>query len=174
MFNKSEFVEIGKVGKAHGVHGSVNFYFNKGMLRDEDFYKWFFIEHDSYLVPYRILELRYKSDSEGLVLFEDIDSQSATIEIIGKSLFVYLNEVAETSSIETLESLIGFSITNQNNIYIGIVVDILENPGNPNLVVEKEKDEYYIPINEDLVLSFNAKKREIVLEIPEGLIEIND
>ena len=43
-------------------------------------------------------------------------------------------------------------------------------PGNPCIEVETENGEVMIPLHEDLILAVDPDNREIVLDIPEGLL----
>ena len=57
---------------------------------------------------------------------------------------------------------------------IGKVSDVIENPGQLLLIVITEKGtEIMVPFHEDLIVSFDKKRKIISMDLPEGLLEIN-
>jgi ribosomal 30S subunit maturation factor RimM len=54
-------------------------------------------------------------------------------------------------------------------ILVGTIIGIEAIPGNDLLVVERDGTEVLIPLHEDLIVSVNPKKEELLLDLPEGL-----
>jgi len=54
------------------------------------------------------------------------------------------------------------------------VVDVLREHGNDVLVVEKEKREILVPFAKDICSVVNVEKKEIIIDPPEGLLELNE
>ena len=57
---------------------------------------------------------------------------------------------------------------------IGLVKDILFIKKNDLLVVEKEKRKILIPFTESICIGVNLGKKEIVIDPPDGLLELNE
>ena len=56
---------------------------------------------------------------------------------------------------------------------IGEISDFLDIPGNPCLeiqVSENTEKRVIVPLHEDLILSVDPENREIIIDIPEGLL----
>ena len=56
--------------------------------------------------------------------------------------------------------------------FIGIVKDVSHFPGGNNvIIVENNEKEFLIPIRMDLIKLFDVKKKNIVMDIIDGLVE---
>lgn len=57
---------------------------------------------------------------------------------------------------------------------IGLVKDILVIRENDLLVVEKGEREVFIPFTDSICVSVNLGKKEIVIDPPDGLLDLNE
>jgi ribosomal 30S subunit maturation factor RimM len=58
---------------------------------------------------------------------------------------------------------------------IGVVKCFYDYPNNPCLGILKsgnQSGETLLPLHEDFILNFDSQKKEIVVELPEGLLDI--
>ena len=61
-----------------------------------------------------------------------------------------------------------------NGIKVGTVKDLLLIKDNDILKVMRQGKEFLIPFTEEICIEVNLKKREIIIDPPEGLLEINE
>ena len=57
---------------------------------------------------------------------------------------------------------------------MGIVQDLLCIKENDLLVVKKGKKEILVPFTKSICLKVNLKRKEIVVDLPEGLLELDE
>lgn len=62
----------------------------------------------------------------------------------------------------------------ENGDSIGWVRDILFIKENDLLVVEKGERKMFIPFTETICIEVNLEKREIVIDPPDGLLDLNE
>ena len=55
-------------------------------------------------------------------------------------------------------------------IEVGEITDFIDIPNNPCIEVETENGAVMIPLHEDLILSVDPENRELIMEVPEGLL----
>jgi len=55
-----------------------------------------------------------------------------------------------------------------------LVKDVIIVKNNNLLVVEKEIEEIYIPFSESICVEINLENKEIVVDLPKGLLELNE
>ena len=53
---------------------------------------------------------------------------------------------------------------------LGLISEVVENPGQVLLSISKDGREIMIPFVEDFIVSLNKRKKEIVLSLPDGLV----
>ncbi len=70
--------------------------------------------------------------------------------------------------------IIGCTVFTAERKLVGTVVDVLAIPGNELLVIEKGEQELLIPLTREICLEINPAAREIVIEPPDGLLDLNE
>jgi 16S rRNA processing protein RimM len=70
--------------------------------------------------------------------------------------------------------IIGCSVVKKNGEKIGSVKDLLCIKNNDLLVVEKRKREILVPFTKSICLKVNLKRKEIIVDLPEGLLELDE
>jgi 16S rRNA processing protein RimM len=73
-----------------------------------------------------------------------------------------------------LFQLSGCSVVTKGGESIGSVKDILFIKENDLLVVEKGKRNVFIPFSESICIGVDLTKKEIVIDPPEGLLDLNE
>ena len=86
MIREEEVYQIGKLGKTHGVKGEISFLFDDDVFDRVDT-DYLILKIDGIFVPFFIEEYRFKSDSNAIVKFEDIDTQERARELTGCEVF---------------------------------------------------------------------------------------
>ena len=73
-----------------------------------------------------------------------------------------------------LFQLSGCSVVTRGGDAIGLVTDILFIKENDLLVVEKGERKMFIPFTESICIGVDLAKKKIVIDPPEGLLDLND
>lgn len=73
-----------------------------------------------------------------------------------------------------LFQIIGCSVVNKSGERIGKVEDILSIKNNDLLVVSKGSREFFVPFTKGICVRVNLGKKEIVINPPEGLLDLNE
>ena len=72
------------------------------------------------------------------------------------------------------DNISGYTVFLKNNEVIGIVTEMIENPGQWLLtVITQDGKEILVPYHDDLVISMDSREKTIVLDLPEDLADIN-
>ena len=168
MIKQEEVYRIGRIGKTHGVKGELSFLFDDDVFDRVDC-DYLVLDVDGILVPFFIEEYRFKSDSNAIVKFCDVDSQPRAAELTGSDVY-FPRALADEDDEPSLSLLVGFDLVEANSgKTIGRIVAIDESTA--NLLFELE-DGRLIPANDDLIHNIDTKKRTIWMDIPDGLLEL--
>jgi 16S rRNA processing protein RimM len=75
---------------------------------------------------------------------------------------------------DDIQSLRGYKVLIQDDKLLGSITEVIPNPGQwlLNIISTKNKD-ILIPFHEHFIVSIDKKKKILVLNIPDGLTEIN-
>jgi 16S rRNA processing protein RimM len=169
MIKHEEVYKIGRLGKAHGVKGEVSFQFDDDIFDRVDA-DYLVLEIDGILVPFFMEEYRFRNDSVCLVKFCDIDTQQRAQELTGCDVYFPRALADEADEQPSLASLVGFRIDNAaDGSVVGTIAAI--DDSTVNVLFELE-DGRLIPASDDLVTDIDMEQRQIIMNIPEGLLDI--
>jgi len=176
MVNKISYVEIGYTKKVHGLGGELKAFINERYLEDFVSAKCLFIELNSSYVPYFPDKIRL--GNEILIKFEEVNEvgtarllQSKKIYLDEKHILKPNERKIEIKSQEYLD-MEGFEMQSVNGQRIGEVIEIIDMPSQKMAVVKVGELEKIIPLNEHFVKSLDRAGRLLIMDLPEGLLEL--
>jgi 16S rRNA processing protein RimM len=170
MIKKEEVYKIGRLGKAHGVKREVTFQFDDDVFDRVDA-DYLILDTDGILVPFFLEEYRFRSDTTAIVKFCDIETQDRARELTGCDVYFPLSLVpVEDDAPLTYAFLVGFSLIEaKSGKTIGTIATIDDQTA--NILFELE-DGTLIPATDDLITFIDKDKRQITMQLPEGLLEL--
>ncbi len=161
-------ISIGKIGKPIGVKGEVRVLpLTSNILR----YKGL---RYVYLPEKREVEYFKFFNKKVILKIKGIDTYNdAYFFLRGKEIKIPEKEIIEKGEDEFFfHELIGLKIKRKNNNSIGSVIGIIE-AGNEILVVNYEGREVLIPFVKEFCKEIDIEKGEIVVDIPDELLNLN-
>ena len=170
MIKKETVYKIGRIGKAHGVKGEVSFMFDDDVFDRVDA-DYLVLELDGILVPFFMEEYRFRSDSTALVKFEDIDTQDRARELTNCDVY-FLRSQADSDEGDgyTWAYFTGFDLVDATSgKHVGRIASIDDSTANVLFCLD---DGTLIPAAEDLITSIDHDRRQIVMQLPEGLLSL--
>jgi 16S rRNA processing protein RimM len=168
-----ELTAIGYLSKVHGYKGSLkaelNVYVNDKTRHPE--FLW--INQDGKPVPFLVEKFSEQDEDTYILKLSDIDSEPQASLLKGETIYceddIFDDYFEEHESLDYLKE---YSVIDSKNGYLGPITDIMENTFQPNLVVSYQNKEVLIPFTEELIVKIDDKKKELVINIPEGLLDI--
>ena len=128
-----------------------------------------FVEIDSLPVPLYCEEFERRGVSGANVRFADFDTQRRAEELVGKELYMELEEERDDDEFY-MEDLIGFKVSAGK--LRGEIVDYYDSEHNPLFGVDFGDGERLIPAAEEFIAAINFEKQAIKMVLPEGLLEL--
>lgn len=174
MIKTDEVYKIGKLTKAHGLKGEINFMFTNDTW-DRVETDHLICEVDGILVPFFMEEYRFRSDSTALVKFEDIDTVDAAQMLVNSDVYLEKKYQEELGDDEvSLNYFIGFTmIDGDTGKTIGTITDIDDNTDNWLFIVERENgEEVLVPAHEEFITEIKQEEKIMVMDLPLGLLEL--
>jgi len=181
-------IKIAQVLKSNGTDGEIVLGTRDIAPEDIDLKEPVFIHYDGLPVPFFIESFVPRGTSKALVHLTGIESFDDAEEIVGKGIFADVDTSGTLcAEQEDFSVLIGWTLfdaakTDEDGKFrksesgeasvIGEITDFLDIPDNPCIEVGTKKGAVTIPLHEDLILSVNPDRREIIMEIPDGLLDV--
>lgn len=174
MIRQEEVYKIGKIGKPHGVKGELTLFFADDVF-DRVEAEYLVLCVDGILVPFYMDDWRFKTGETALVKFADIDTKEAASELTGCEVFFPKHLSDRDEDDLTWDEIKGFDVVDANHGNIGKVVSIDESTVNVIMDVETAKGNIIlVPANENLIKDVDPENRRIVVDLPDGLVDLND
>jgi 16S rRNA processing protein RimM len=172
MIRKSEVYPIGKLFKPHGLSGEIVFAFRDDVF-DRTNSPYWVLEMNGILVPFFVESYRFRSDETALVRLEGIENESQAKELSNKEVYYpvkYADD--EKEDVDDLNSYVGFKVFEKSVGYLGEIEDIDDSTFNVLFKISDGKNEVLMPVAEEFVIGIDMDKREIQVDLPEGLLNL--
>ena len=175
MIKKEEVYKIGLFNKPHGIHGELQFTFTDDIFDRVDC-DYLICLLDGIFVPFFIEEYRFRSDSTALVKLEGIDTAERARMFTNVEVYFPVKHAEEAEDGElSWNFFVGFRTEDVRHGELGEVVEVDTTTVNTLFVVEQEDgEELLIPAQEEFIVEINQEKKLITVELPEGLLNLED
>jgi 16S rRNA processing protein RimM len=106
--------------------------------------------------------------------FQGIDSIPAAQELVGAWVEIEAEHaVVLPEGMYFDHDLAGCTVVTTGGQEIGVVREVFRIPGNNQLVVDGPAGEILIPAHEEICKKISVEEKRIVVELPEGLLDLN-
>jgi len=164
-----ELIKIGKVAKTHGFKGHLKVYIDEFYMADFEDIKAIFINN----LPYFIINKDINSDSQAILLLEDINTKEKAQRLQGTPIFAKDDDLTEILDGEVYDYLVGFEMYDIAAGKIGIIEEIMEMPFQFLAKIKKDDKDLLIPLNDDFIILIHEDQKRIEMQLPEGLLNIS-
>jgi 16S rRNA processing protein RimM len=175
MIKKEEVYKIGLFNKPHGIHGELQFTFTDDIFDRVDC-DYLICLLDGIFVPFFIEEYRFRSDSTALVKLEGIETAERARMFTNVEVYFPVKHAEEAEDGElSWNFFVGFRMEDVRHGELGEVVEVDTTTVNTLFVVEQEDgEELLVPAQEEFIVEINQEKKLITVELPEGLLNLED
>lgn len=175
MIKKEEVYKIGLFNKPHGIHGELQFTFTDDIFDRVDC-DYLICLLDGIFVPFFIKEYRFRSDSTALVKLEGVDTAEHARMFTNIEVYFPAKHAEDAEDGElSWDFFVGFRMQDVHHGVLGEVVEVDNATVNTLFVVEMEDgEELLVPAQEEFIVEIDQQKRIITVELPEGLLNMED
>ncbi len=164
---------LGRITKISGYEGAVAVKLEKFFFDDIPRLESVFLEIDGRPVPFFVSDYEYNGADILKLSFDGYDSIEKIGEFTGCRVYL-TTEKPDSMMVDDFMSLIGYKVLTTEMTIIGTVSEVIQNPGQWLLnVVSPAKKEILIPFHEDFIVTIQKRGKNIIMDIPDGLTEIN-
>jgi 16S rRNA processing protein RimM len=121
-----------------------------------------------------VLEEAWEHQGRIVLKFAGYDSISSAEALVGAWVEVDSSEAVPLPSGTYFDhELVGCQVWDVEGRSLGVVDDVLRIKGNHQLVVAAEGGTFLVPATEGICRSISVERKEIVIDPPEGLLDLN-
>ena len=172
MTTQEECYELGYVQKTHGLQGEVLLVLDVADPEEYAEMDSLFLEVKNQLIPYSIQKIDVRRNT-AIVKFEETDTFEKAKSLVGCKLFLPLDNLPELDEDDFYyHDVMGYAVLDTHLGRLGIVSNFYELPRQDLLAMQYQGKEVLIPVNDDIVIGVNHEKKELLTNLPEGLLDV--
>jgi len=170
----SSFITIARIVRTRGNRGEVLVDSLTDFPDRFDMLEEVWLEFENGRLQKIVLDFTWEHKGRRILKFAGFDTISSAETLIG-----CLVQIPEEQAVQLPEGsyfdhdLIGCSVEDSRGKYLGVVEDILRISGNNQLVVKGLDKEFLIPAVENICTRISIKKKQIIVDPPEGLMDLD-
>ena len=178
MIVREELIAIGHYNKPHGVAGEIS------ATLDVDIdvlqaLSCLVSEVDGIYVPFFVDTCRPKTAETVLLTIDGIDNERDAARLVNRDIYALKKEFRQESEDTDadgypLDYFIGFELRDADGTSLGEIADVDEQTENAIFIVDRGGAELMVPATDDLIVEFDLDKKIMVMDVPEGLVDLND
>ena len=132
-----------------------------------------FIDKNKSLIPFFIERSSLHKSTLLRVKFEDIDSEEDADKLLKSELYLPLEFLPQlTGNKFYYHEIVGFEAEDLSFGLVGIVKGVNDTTNQAILEIDRNGSEILIPLIDDFIKNVDREQKKIILEVPEGLIDI--
>lgn len=125
------------------------------------------------LVPFFIERSSFQKSDLLRVKFEDISTEAEAEGLLRTDIYLPLSFLPKLSGDKFYyHEIIGFTMKDVNYGVVGTITGVNENSAQPLFEVENAGTQILIPMNDDFIAKVDRSTKTIIVDTPEGLIEL--
>lgn len=175
MISPDEVFKIGTIGRPHGIKGEVCLHFTDDIFDTADA-DYLVCKIDGLLVPFFLEGWHFKGQDTAILKFEDLNTDN-DVKFLHNAEVYFPKNLADRrdNRLTSWKMLTGFSVSDTRHGSLGTVSGVDETSANVLLDITTPGGvSLLLPIHPDLVEDFDATGRNLVLNLPDGLLDLNN
>ncbi|WP_456868044.1 ribosome maturation factor RimM [Galbibacter sp. BG1] len=170
---KEECFYLGKIVKKYGFKGEVLAKLDTDEPKLYENLESVFIAHGNNLVPFFIEKSSLHKSQLLRMRLEDVDTEAEADAILKSELYLPLAFLPKLSGNQFyFHEIIGFSMKDNNYGVVGTIVSVNDNTAQALFEVENNGKQILIPMNDEFIEKVDRENKQIIVNTPEGLIDL--
>ena len=166
------YFNIGKLVAVHGLKGELLLKHELGKKTSlKDLQAIFIEEKKGSFLPYFLESTKIKTEDEVYIKLENIDSREAALKLSAKKVWLPEADFKKFAAKNAPASMVGYTIIH-NTESLGEILELIEQPHQLLCRLEIEGKEVLIPLHEETLKKVDHKKKEVTVELPDGLLDV--
>lgn len=170
---KEECFYLGKIAKKFSYKGEVLIYLDTDEPELYENLESVFVECNKHLVPFFIENSNLHKNDFLRVRFEDVTNEEEADALLGNAVYLPLKMLPKlTGNKFYYHEVIGFEVEDQRLGIVGKIQYINDSSVQPLFEVLNGEVEILIPMIDLFLVKIDRENKKVIMNLPEGLIEM--
>lgn len=163
---------IGKLVATFGLNGEIILKHHLGKKSSLKGLETLFVEKNKdELLPYFIESTKIKNDDEIYIKLEGINTKESARTLVQKQVWLPDEDFQKYAGKSAPISLLGYHIIHDNTD-LGEILEVIEQPHQVLCRILLEGKEALIPVHQETLQKIDKKNKQVLLDLPDGLLDI--
>ena len=170
---KEDCFYLGKIVRKHSFKGEVVIKLDTDEPELYENMESVFVLHGTNLIPFFIEKSLLQKGNQLRTKFEGVDTERDADGILKSGIYLPLTLLPKLTGDQFYyHEIIDFKMVDINYGEVGMITGINESTAQPLFEVNKNGVEIFIPMIDDFIKKIDRKNKSVVVETPEGLIDL--
>jgi len=170
---KEDCFYLGKIAKKFSFKGEVLAYLDTDEPELYENLESVFVECNKHLVPFFIETSSFHKNDFLRIRFEDVTTEEEAEALLGNHLYLPLSMLPKLSGKKFyFHEVIGFEVEDQRLGVVGKIQSVNDSTAQPLFEVLNGGVEILIPMIDHFLVQIDRENKKVVMNLPEGLIEM--
>ena len=170
---KDDCFYLGKIVRKHSFKGEVVIKLDTDEPELYENLESVFVLHGTNLIPFFIEKSLLQKGNQLRTKFEGVDSEKDADSILKSGVYLPLTMLPRLVGNQFyFHEVIGFQLEDVNHGLVGEIVGINDKTAQPLFEVDKDGVEIFIPMIDHFIKKIDRPNKKVVVETPEGLIDL--
>jgi len=170
---KEDCFFVGKIVKKYSFKGELLVKLDTDEPRQFLKMESVFVEQHKKLIPFFIDAVSLHKSTLLRVKFQEVQSEADANTLLGAELYLPLDLLPKLSGKQFYyHEIIGFKVEDEKFGYVGIITGVNDNTSQALFEIDHLGKEVLIPIADDFIKKVDRESKTILLNAPEGLINM--
>jgi 16S rRNA processing protein RimM len=167
-----DYYSIGKIVATHGLSGELVLEHALGKKTDLKGLETLFIEETKgTFLPYFLEHSKIKNGEEIYVKLEGVNTKESGRRLNQRTVWLLKADFDKYAGKSSPISLLGYMMVDEGT-EIGEVIEVIEQPLQVLCKIIYKGNEALIPLHEESLIKVDKKKKQVHVNLPEGLLDI--
>ncbi|MBA2747072.1 MAG: 16S rRNA processing protein RimM [Flavisolibacter sp.] len=166
------YFKIGKLVSTFGLKGELILKHSLGKKTSLKGLKALFIEEKKEsFIPWFLESTKIKNEEELYIKLEGLNVKEDAKKLVQKEVWLPETDLKKFSAKSAPINLLGYAIIEEDQV-LGQILEVIEQPHQLLCRIEIRKKEALIPLHEETIIKIDHKKQQVIVDLPQGLLEI--
>ncbi len=167
---QQDWVSIGRLGAAHKLSGAIKLHVDES-IGLKKLNAVLCGKTQSQALPYSIKNIKPFTNHALIIELEGVSSREQAQQLSGNTIWCNKKYVEQSEQIVS-EKIIGYTIIDVQKGELSTVDDIYFLPAQTLMLFQFQNNEIMLPCHEETIIKINHTQKEVLVNIPEGLLEV--
>ena len=164
---------LGKIVRKYSFHGELLIKLDTDQPELYENLEAVFIDYRNTFIPFFIESSQLHKSDLLRVQFEDVHTEAEADSLLKSDVYLPLEFLPKLEGNKFyFHEIIDFEIEDVNYGYVGVITGVNDSSAQPLFEIDANGAEVFIPMIDDFIKKVDRENKKIIVESPEGLIDL--